>query len=114
MMKTFARSALTIVTLAAAAISQAAPASAAYNHGGKIYQCVYPHSRAIHLCTIQDYKRQQQQKSAEQTEISRRQQQQEMAAEARAYKKMQDERKRNAPTTEHCFMKNGMLVCKPV
>lgn len=38
----------------------------------------------------------------------------EMEAEARAYKRMQDERKRNAPTTEHCFTKNGALVCKPI
>lgn len=40
-------------------------------------------------------------------------QQQEMDAEARAYKKITEERKRSALTTEHCYMKNGNLECKP-
>jgi hypothetical protein len=114
MIKTFALTALTVATLAAATLSQISPASAEYNHGGKIHPCIYPHSKAVHLCTIQDYQKLQKQAAAAQADIKRLQQQQEMAAEGRAYRKMQDERKRNAPTTEHCFLKNGMLVCKPV
>jgi hypothetical protein len=112
MLKPFALTALTVVALAAA-LGQATPASAEDNHGGKIHPCIYPHSIAVHLCTIQEYQRLQQQKLADRAETRRRQMQKEMDAEARAYKKMQDEPKRGAPTTEHCFLKNGMLVCKP-
>ncbi len=112
MVKTIALAALAIATLVAATISSSTEASAQYDHGGKIHQCVYPNSRAIHLCTIQEYQRLQNQKKVD-LQNRRLQQQKEMDAEARAYKKMQEERKRNAPTTEHCLMKNGTLVCKP-
>ena len=113
MKKSIAPNAFALVTLAAATIAAVPQASAEYDHKGKIYQCVYAGSRAAHLCTIQDYQKLQNQKKTEQLENRRRQQQKEMDAEARAYKKMQEERKRNAPTTELCFMKNGTLVCKP-
>jgi hypothetical protein len=112
MAKPLAPAVLAIATLVGA-LTPATSAQATYNHGGKVHPCIYPHSNAVHLCTIQEYQRLQAQKKAEQTEARYRQQQQEMAAEARAYKKIQAERKRNAPTTEHCYMKNDVLVCQP-
>jgi hypothetical protein len=109
-MKTIASTAFAIFTLGTVLFS-APEASAQSDNGGKVHLCVYPGSRAVHLCTLQDYNKLQQQKKGEQRRL---QQQKEMDAEARAYKKMQEERKRNAPTTEHCFMKNGELICKPI
>ena len=54
-------------------------------------------------------------KSAERREIDRKKKmEQEIAREARAYEKMKQERQRSAPTTEHCFMRNGALVCKRI
>jgi hypothetical protein len=40
--------------------------------------------------------------------------QQEEAAERSAYQKMKQDREQKATTTEHCYMKNGQLECKPV
>ena len=54
-------------------------------------------------------------KLAEQRGMDRKKKmEQEIAREARAYEKMKQERQRSAPTTEHCFMKNGALVCKRI
>lgn len=111
-LKAIALAALAVIALCAATFSVSTQASAQNSLGNKIHQCVYPYSRAIHFCTIEEYNRLKNVK-AEQAKDRRRQQQKEIDAEARAFAKMKQERESSAPTKEHCFMKNGKLECKP-
>ena len=72
----------------------------------KYLWCVKPPSKAYVLCTKAEHARFE-------AEVKRQRQQKEMAAEQRAYDKMKKERQQKATTTEHCYMKNGQLECKP-
>lgn len=69
------------------------------------YTCTRPGSRAIYGCSQAEHKAQ-----ADAARAARMQR--EIDAEARAYKKLQEDRQRRKPTTEHCFMRNGKLECK--
>lgn len=71
------------------------------------YWCVKPPSKAFVQCSKSEYERYQ-------AEMKRQRQEKEMAAEQRAYDKMKQERQQKATKTEHCYMKNGQLDCKPV
>ena len=69
--------------------------------------CTRPGSKVAYVCDAAEHKAQ----SDAAARAARMKS--EMDAEARAYKKIQDERQRNKPTTELCYMKNGQLECKP-
>jgi hypothetical protein len=110
MMKTFALAALAVAILSTASISNIAEAADIKNKTcNKLNGGTFP-------CTYAEWKKQQRNPNLKQRNTGDRaaRMQEEMEAEARAYKKMSEERKRTAPTTEHCYvMKNGMLECKP-
>jgi hypothetical protein len=79
------------------------------------YTCTQPGGKAVYGCSKTEHaaqaaraKQKAQADAARAASMKR-----EMDAEARALKKIQDERQRSKPTTEHCFMKNGKLECKP-
>jgi hypothetical protein len=83
------------------------------------YTCTQPGGKAVYGCSKTEHAAQAataaraKQKAQADAERSARMQR-EMDAEAKALKKIQDERQRSKPTTEHCLMKNGKLECKPV
>jgi hypothetical protein len=81
------------------------------------YTCTRADGRAVYGCTQAEHKAQAdaaRAKQKAQADAARAaNMKREMDAEARALKKIQDERRRSKPTTEHCFMKNGKLECKP-
>lgn len=109
MMKTFALAALAVAILSTGSISNIAEAADIKNKTcNKLNGGTFP-------CTYAEWKKQQRNPNLKQRNTGDRaaRMQEEMDAEALAYKKMSEERKRNAPTTEHCYMKNGNLECKP-
>ena len=82
------------------------------------YTCTQPGGKAVYGCSKTEkdaqVKSAARAKQNEQANAARAaNMKREMDAEARALKKIQDERQRSKPTTEHCFMKNGKLECKP-
>ena len=99
--------------------------SSVVTYGKKTLLCSLPGKRAVYACGEEEYRRNPgfgtrdyKDPSATNTKKQKKpndaaRMKKEMEAEARAYKKMQEDRKRNTPTTEHCYMKNGNLVCKP-
>jgi hypothetical protein len=79
------------------------------------YTCTQPGGKAVYGCSKTEHAAQAARaKQKAQTDAARAaNMKREMDAEARALKKIQDERQRSKPTTENCFMKNGKLECKP-
>lgn len=131
MLKTIAFAALAVVTLVTGTVSGQSEALAQkwVETKGIVlpteYFCRRPVTNVRYQCSKDEFDRlyrsgpsqadilRKEKEEKKKKELALRRQQ-EMDAEARAYKKMKEDRQRNAPTTEHCFMKNGKLECKAV